>query len=362
MDAGGAQEHVLGLARGLDRERWEVTVAVGTSDGDPGPLLHPLEDACRVVRLRHLTRELSPRHDPLAVAELGRAVDRVRPDVVHTHSSKAGVVGRLAAASRRVPVVHNVHGWSFRDVQPLPVRAAARLLERRLARVTDAILVVSEADLDSARRHRIRSRTCTAVVRSGVDLDRFRPDPRRGSRPHGRPVIGAVGRLSPLKDPLTAVRAVAGVVRHHPDVVLRWVGDGPLRSEVLAEVHRLGLDDHVELLGRRDDVPDLLCDFDLLLLSSTSEGLPRSVVEAMAAGVPVVATAVGGVPEVVVDGVTGLTVPPRDPAALADAVRRTLDDPAAAARRARRGLDRVAAFSIGATCDATADAYDLVLR
>ena len=340
-ETGGAQTYVASLVPAL-LDEFDVAVA---AHGHGFLRDAVLEAGARYVPLTHVRRPLDPRHDVLGLVELTRLIRRERPQVVHANSSKAGILGRLAATAMRVPVrFFTVHGWAFNAHEG--AAATAYLWADRLMRpLTSTIICVA----DNERRTGLEARTCradrTVVIHNGVALDR----PRRRPAPPGGPLrLLSVGRLRAPKDFITLVRAVAalppGTAR------LRVAGDGPDGAALEAEVARLGLGDAVELLGTRPDVDELLADSDVFVLSSDSEGFPMSVVEAMAAGVAVVASAVGGVPEAVADGETGLLVPPRDIAALARALGGLAGDPARVAaigaagrRRAEERFD-IAAF------------------
>jgi glycosyltransferase involved in cell wall biosynthesis len=299
----------------------------------------PLRDAAlaagvRFVPLRHVRRELHPVHDPLGLLELGALMRRERPDLVHANSSKAGVLGRLAAALAGVPVrIFTAHGWAF-NASSGATSTLYRWADRMMAPLTSVTICVSERDREAG----IAARTCragrTVVMPSAVDAGP--PPPPRERR---TPVVVTVARLAEPKDPLTLVRALAAV--RGPAFTARLVGDGPERPAVEAEIRAAGLLEQVELTGERRDVPQLLEHADVFVLSSRSEGAPLSVLEAMAAGLPVVATAVGGVPELVDDGTTGLLVPPGDAPALAAALERLLGDAALRARMGAAGWERV---------------------
>jgi glycosyltransferase involved in cell wall biosynthesis len=241
--------------------------------------------------------------------ELVRLFRRVRPDVVHLNSSKAGALGRLAAVVARVPVrVFTVHGWSFS-----PHEGAAaygyRLLERTLAPLAWTVCV---SQGDYAKAPWLNGKA--VVIPNAVDVDAI-PRARLDGSP---PTIVSVGRLVLPKNFWDLGQALRALEPGSFRALV--VGEGPQESYLRAI-------EGVELLGDREDVPDLLARSDVFVLSTLSEGMPMSILEAMAAGLPVVASAVGGIPEVVVDGETGLLVPPRDAAALAEALRRLLDDP-----------------------------------
>jgi glycosyltransferase involved in cell wall biosynthesis len=329
-ETGGAQTYVAALAAGLTG-RFDVTVAAHGS----GPLRGAAEAAgADFVALRHVRRPLSAR-DVLGLLELTRLVRRLRPDVVHASSSKAGALGRVAAYLAGVRVrVFTVHGWAFAAVRG-PRSRLYRLADRTLRPLTTVTICVSERE----RTLGLAARTCdaerTVVIRTGIDA---------GPRPHARPdseppTIVSVGRLQAPKDTVTLLHALASLPSGFGTALL--VGEGPERPGAEALIRRLGLAHSVSLLGDREDVPQLLAASQVFVLSTRSEGLPVSILEAMAAGLPVVATGVGGVPELVVDGETGLLVRPGDPAALAAALRRLLEDPELRRKLGAAGRARV---------------------
>jgi glycosyltransferase involved in cell wall biosynthesis len=329
-EVGGAQSYVAQLLEAVSG-RFDVTVAAW----GPGPLRRAAADSgAAYVELRHVQRQLGWR-DFLGLIELARLCRRVRPDIVHANSSKAGVLGRLAAHLARVPVrVFTVHGWAFKAHTGL----AARLYlwaERLVRPLTTKVICVSTSEQELG----IEMGTCDAgrsiVIPNAVALPEHRPGPVRAV-----PVIVSIGRMKPPKDFRTLVEALAGLEH---DFEARLVGDGPERDEVAQAIVERGLADRVELMGTREDVAEILAGADVFVLSSRSEGMPMSALEAMAAGLPVVASAVGGVPEVVVDGETGFLVTPEDAPALRAAIERLLADPSLRRRLGEAGRRRAAA-------------------
>jgi glycosyltransferase involved in cell wall biosynthesis len=315
-EVGGAQTYVAQLLPAL-AERYEVVVAAH----GPGPLRDATRDAgARFVALQQLRRDLQPARDLLALLELVALIRRERPDLVHANSSKAGLLGRLAALAAGTRVrVFTVHGWAFKAYSGT-ASALFRWADRLLAPATTATICVSETE----RAAGLAARTCrgarTVVIPNAIDVDRAPQAALAGAPPR----IVTVGRLAAPKDPLTLVRALPALGAR--PFTLAFAGGGREHARVEAELRAHGLGDRVELLGERHDVPALLAAADVFVLASRSEGAPLSVLEAMAAGLPVVASAVGGVPELVADGETGLLVPPGDPAALSSALARLLDD------------------------------------
>lgn len=344
-EVGGAQTYVMSLLPALT-ERYDVTVAAW----GPGPLREAAEAAgAAYVPLRWVQRAVHPWRDLRGLWELIALCRRVRPQIVHANSSKAGILGRLAAALTRVPArVFTVHGWAFKASGG----ATARLYlwaDRAMRPLTTAIVCVSRTELEAGLRARTCSAKRTVVIRNAVDAASAPAAALDGDPPR----ILSVGRLKEPKTFDTLLRALAQL--DPASFRARIAGDGPDRAAL--EVLVRG---PVELLGERDDVPQLLAESDVFVLSSASEGLPMSLLEAMAAGLPVVASAVGGVPELVGD--TGLLVPPRDDAALAAAIRRLVEDPTLRRQLGAAGRARVETeFSLASFRSAHLALYERLL-
>ena len=361
MIVGGAQETVLLAAALADRSRFDPVVITGPQTGSEGSLHGKLHDrGVEVVVLPELVREIAPWRDLRSVPALSAAFRRLGADVVHTNSSKAGIVGRIAARRAGVDrVVHTVHGWPFHDHQRAAVAHVWKALERRTAPLADRLVVVADADRVKGLAAGIGRPDQYETVRSGLELSLYAADAavRAAVRaelglPQDAVVLGAVNRLSQQKDPLSLLRAVAVPLRRNPNARLLLVGDGPLRPAVEALVTELGLSAQVVAVGLRTDVPQLLAAMDVFVSASLWEGLPRTVLQAMATGLPVVATAVDGIIDVVVDGQTGLLAEPGQPAELGAAVLRVLEEPCLGPALAREAALRLPEF----------DAHEMVRR
>ena len=313
-ETGGAQSYVALLLPAVAKQ-FDVTVAAH----GPGPLRDAARAAgVRYVPVENLRRGINPFRDALGLVELVRLCRRERPEILHANSSKAGVLGRIAGALAGVPIrIFTAHGWAFAAYRGFPGRLYF-WADRFVRPLTTQVICVARHQ----RELGICARTCvpeqSVVVHNAVDVRSY----AGAAHATGRPRIVTVGRFAYPKDYATLVDALA---RIDADYRASFVGEGPDRAAVAADVCR-HVAGRVELLGARGDVPELLAAADLFVLSSRSEGLPISVLEAMAAGLPVVATDVGGVSELVVDGETGFLVPPADPGALAEAVERLLRD------------------------------------
>ena len=318
---GGAQKSTLDTCRLLPKEKWEVEVLAGPDVGEDGGMQEEFTAAGIPVHiLPGMHREEHRGNDLAALWRLIGFLRRGRYDVVHTHMAKAGVLGRLAAGYAHVPaVVHTAHGWPWHNFLDKKTKDRYVGFERRAAEKCGRIIVTSERDRGKALAWKIAPVDKFEVIRSGIDFDLF--DPARHDRATERralgitdtaPVVITVGALTEQKNPLEALEVVARVRHSFPELVWLVVGDGPLRATLQARAGSLGLGEAVRFLSVRHDVPALLAAADVFLLTSKWEGLPRTLIEAMAMGKSPVVTQVDGVLDVIEDNVTGYTRDPGD--------------------------------------------------
>jgi glycosyltransferase involved in cell wall biosynthesis len=368
MIVGGAQENTLLSVAGLRaRHGMDARLLTGAETGPEGNLLdRSAWPDVPVVKVASLVRAIAPWRDARAVIELWRELRRWRPRVVHTHSGKAGILGRLAARLAGVPrVVHTIHGSpEFRDAPPVP-RFAFRLAEWALAWLTDDLVGVCQAMVEQGRRMGLRPRRAFSVIPSGFDTEAFAARAAAGDArgrlgiPSEAFVIATVARLAPLKGHRDLFQAVEGLAPWAPWLLL--VGDGPLREVLAAEARSRGIDRRIVWSGLvpPDAVPGLLAAADCVVHASYREGLARVIPQAFLCRKPVVAYALDGAPELVVTGETGWCVPPGDVRALAAAIREVASDPGRARALAAEGARRVAARF---RAEAMVDALDRLYR
>jgi glycosyltransferase involved in cell wall biosynthesis len=316
---GGAQAHVLDLVLALKNAGGQPVVLAG---GD-GPFTAELRrKQIPAVQIRNLVRPIHPVKDSLALVEILAALRKLRPDLVCAHTAKAGLLGRLAGATLGVPTIFTPHGWAIADRISSRQGRLFRYVERLVGRFTTRIINVCEYERDLARRCRIAGDERLAMIYNGMPdvAPSLRAD--AGSDP---PRLVTVARLEHPKDPVTILYALAGLKS------LAWrfalIGEGPLEPLVRKLIDQLGLSGRVELLGFRRDVSELIAASQVFVLSSRSEAFPYSILEAMRAGLPVVATDVGGVREAVIPEETGLLSPAGDRFALQLMLRRVIEDP-----------------------------------
>ena len=323
LEVGGLQRVVEMLCSLSDRTRFSPQVICLNRIGDIG-------DA--VVRAGVSVELLSgPKDEPdrLAPIRLARVLRRERPAIVHTHNTQAMLEGVLAARLARVKrVIHTDHGRLYPD------RRSYVLAERLMSHLTDAVVGVSERTRDQLRTHQRIADRRLHVIPNGVDASEYevKRDPQRlrselGLSPTA-PVIGIAARLVIEKGLTYLLKAMPLLLREYPSICAVVAGEGKLEHSLRAEADSLGISSNVRFVGLRNDIPALTQMLDVYVLPSISEGLPMALLEAMAAARPIVATAVGGIPEAVTHGETGILVPPADPSAFASAVIELLRNPA----------------------------------
>lgn len=354
LNMGGPALHVAYLSAGLRERGYETTLVAGTLARGEGSMSYVAEElGVHVVALPELSREISLLRDVRAAFRLAALIRELRPHILHTHTAKAGAVGRIAAllAGRARPpiVVHTFHGHVLRGYFD-PVRSGFfRLLERWLARATTALVAVSPEVRDDLAALGIAPPERFTVIRLGIELEE-----RVGAGANGRAqarrmmgipperfTVGWIGRMTGVKRTDDVLVAFKLLRERGIDACLCMVGDGPDRDHVETRARDLGIVRHCLFLGYQDEVAPFYAAFDALLLPSGNEGTPVSAIEALAGGRPVVATRVGGVPDVVRDGEDGFLVEPGDVEALADRLARLASDPELRRRMGQTGRERV---------------------
>lgn len=356
LNVGGPAIHVSLLTQRMAPPGYESFLVTGTVGGAEGDMTwYATERGVTPIIIPTLGRELHPIRDIATLWKLYRLLRQLKPDIVATHTAKAGFVGRVAAWLAGAPIiVHTYHGHVFHGYFSPAKTRLFLLLERFAARLSDAIIALTPGQRDElVNTYHIAPAGKFTVMSSGLDLSAFAAAPRRsGAFRHtwgvadDAPLITIVGRLAPVKNHALFLQAAVRVREALPAARFAIVGDGELRAELEAQVDALGLRDAVFFTGWQKDVAPVYADSDVLVISSVNEGTPFTVIEAMAAGCPVVSTAVGGVPDFLNHGELGKLVPSGDAAALAAALVETVQQPPdAEALRAliveRYGIDRL---------------------
>jgi len=320
----GAQKHVLDLSQALTKQGHEVLIVVG-SVGDFTRILDE-----RDVSYRHvpqIVHPIKPAKDLQAVYALRKLIKEFQPDLVATHSAKAGIVGRIAAWLARVPSTFTAHGWAFADGIPETQRNIALKAERFCGKLASRVIAVAEIERDFGLKHKATSPEKLVTIHYGVD-DISEGQSRRSLHDEKRiavPILTMVAGFREQKDHRTLIKAITAL-KHLPwSLVL--LGDGPLRPEITGLVEQAGLSDRVDFKGAVDDVPSYLRQSTILVLATNWEGLPISTIEGLSIGLPVVATNVAGTREQVIDDYNGITVPRGDALTLTAALSKLILDP-----------------------------------
>jgi glycosyltransferase involved in cell wall biosynthesis len=349
---GGAQENTLLSVEGLDKvEGYEVTLLTGVDYGPEGDLLDRARKTTRLVVLPELARKINPLADIKALWKLYRLIRKGRYHIVHTHSSKAGVLGRIAAYLAGTPIiVHTLHSLVFHEYQPWLINRLWWAVKKICAPMTDHFISVSTVISQKAIRAGIDRPEKFSTVYSGMELDWFLKadvDPVAVRREFGIPedalVVGKIARLFNLKGHDQLLDAAPRIVERHPDVRFFLIGDGVLYEHLVERARKAGILDNFVFAGliARERIPEMISAMDVVVHTSLREGLARVLPQALAMGKPCVSFDIDGAPEVVIPDQTGFLVQPGDAEGLADAVTRLLADPGMRARMGEAGRRRV---------------------
>lgn len=349
---GGAQENTLLSVEGLDKmPEYDVTLVTGVDNGPEGDLLERARRTTRLIVVPELGRSISPLADMRAFWKLYRLIRKGRYHIVHTHSSKAGVLGRIAAKFAGTPIiVHTLHSLVFHEYQPWIINRLWRMVKKFCARMTHHFISVSDIISQKAIAAGIDRPDKFSTVYSGMELDWFlkaEVDSKSVRGEFGIPedalVVGKIARLFPLKGHDQLMDAAPAIVERHPGVRFFLVGDGILYEQLRSRARAAGILENFIFGGLipRERIPAMLSIMDVLVHTSLREGLARVLPQALAMGKPCVSFDIDGAPEVVIAGETGFLVKPGDSEALADAVSRLLDDGELRARLGAAGRQRV---------------------
>ena len=356
LNIGGPAIHVALLTARLNEGEFESLLVAGSVGDEEGDMsYYAAERGVAPLIITDLGRELSPVRDIRTMWKLYRLLRREQPDVVHTHTAKAGFVGRWAAKLAGVPViVHTFHGHVFQGYFGSLKTRVFITLEQLTSRITDSILTLTQSlRRELALTYRVARTEKITVLPLGLDLAPFAAAPRKTGTfreqygiPQDAPLIGIAGRMVPVKNHALFLESAAQIRAKRPDARFIMIGDGELRDDLERQIDNLGLRGFVKITGWLTDMPAAYADMDVFALSSVNEGTPVTVIEALSAGCPVVATHVGGIPDLLEGGRFGALVSSGNAHAFAQAILDTLENPpdttvAQAAMLNQYGIDRL---------------------
>jgi len=369
LELGGAQENTLYTLQKLNRKKYSLFLVAN----DEGILLEKakrMKDV-ELFFIPELARPISPLKDFIALIKLFHFCRREKIDIIHTHSSKAGIIGRWAARLAKVPIIiHTIHGWGFYPRQNLLKRRLFIFLEKITGRITDRLVAVSGANIETGIENGIGSKEKYALIRSGIKPSRFhnvKVDIAEKKKELGleedTKVVAMIAPFKPQKAPLDFVKMANQVIIKKPDTQFLLIGDGGLRPEIERSIKELNLEKKVILAGWRKDIPQLLKVLDILVLTSRWEGLPRVFPEAMASGLPIVANKVDGAPEAIEEGMNGFLTSVGDIRGMAGKIISLLDNPEMAKEMGRKGREKVfPEFDIDLMVEKINDLYQELTR
>jgi glycosyltransferase involved in cell wall biosynthesis len=353
LDKGGSADNTLLSVLGLNKEVFKVDLLSGRTNF-PSPKLTQLKEQnlIQYKEIGQLVRAIQPFKDISALSQLYQYIKKGRYDIVHTHSSKAGLLGRLAARMAGVKhIIHTPHGHIFYGYYGRGLSFMFIILERWAARYTEKIITLTNAGKEEHIQYKIAPAHKFITIHSGLELGSLQPSDTKNdvakefNIDKSDKLIGTVARLVPIKGHEFLLKAAPLVLQHYPNTTFLLIGDGPLRKKLENLAQQLNFFDKIVFSGMREDIPRLLNAIDIFVLPSLNEGMGRVLIEAMALAKPIVATRVGGVPDVIEDGSSGLLVPSADPDALANAICTIMKNPSLAARLASHAVTRSQKFS-----------------
>ncbi len=346
LNIGGASSHTINLTERLNSNGFRSVLASGVESEREGNMIDLAHrKGIEPPIMSHLRRDVSICRDVAAVVQLYLLIKKHSPHIVHAHTTKAGTLGRIAAWLAGVPViVFTLHGSYFYGYFSRAKTRMFTCIERLLSLVSDRIIAVSDQERREIIEQKIGTEDKVIKIPLGLELDDlFTCDPKKGilrselGIEPGRKLIGIVARLVPIKGHRFFLDAARLVLQSCPDLLFLIIGDGELRQELEEYASSLGIAENIVFLGFRRDLPTIYADLDIVALSSLNEGLPVSVIEAMAAAKPIVATCVGGVPELLDEGRHGIIVPPSNSEKLANGILEILDNPEMGGRMGELG-------------------------
>jgi glycosyltransferase involved in cell wall biosynthesis len=372
LDKGGSAENTYLTLKGMDKSRYEVSLVTGPVEDPSQDRRNQIEESgVQYIQIPQLRRNINLFHDFTALLRIYRFLKREKPDIVHTHTSKAGLLGRLAAKLAGVPsIIHTPHGHVFFGYFGALKTRIFILLEKFASRITDKIVALTPREKADYLSYKVVEEDKLAVIPSGIELHKYQQVPQEERSklrkelgiPENSAVLGTAGRLVPVKGPEFLLQAVGHVISEYPDTYLVFAGDGPLRKSLEKNAVEMGLAKNIIFTGWRDDMARVLSIFDIFCLPSLNEGMGRVLLEAMALGKPIVASDVGGIPDLIIPGKNGFLVPPQHPEELAKQILFLIENREEREKLGRTGKEMVSAFSDEIMMKKIAELYEKLVN
>ena len=381
LDKGGSAEDTIQTILGIDKKKYEVILVKGPtyeskmSKEEHASVIADLKElqlkGVKIVNIPFLLRRINPVYDLLVLFSLYVFLIKEKPSIVHTHTSKAGLLGRLAAKLVGIPIIiHKPHGHVFFGYfGPFKTKMFI-ILERLASKITDKIVALTNGEKEDYILFKIADEDKFVIMPSGVELNKFKELPLKEIQnykkklgiPETSLVVGTVGRLVPVKGPEFLIEAAKHIISKNPDTLFIFTGDGPLKQNLEKKAFDLGIKENVIFLGWKDDVSKIISIYDVFALPSLNEGMGRVLVEAMALGKPIVASNIGGIPDLVIHGKNGFLVPPKNPKELAKYIQILLEDEEKREKMGLAGKKIALNFSARNIVEKTEELYGELLK
>lgn len=330
LELGGAQKVALYTAEHINKNNFQEFLITGKG----GILDEEAASKFRIYQLKNFVREVSPIKDLKTLYHIYIVLKREKPDIVHTHSSKAGILGRLAAKIAGVKtIVHTIHGYGFNETQKWYVKYLYIYIEKFWAFFTNKLIAVSKEDIKKGIKYKIAKENKFELIRAGIDTNYYKnyiPSPefkKQFKKNSDTKIVSTIGPFKPQKNLKDFIKAASIVLKKNKNIIFLIIGDGEQRKELETLISNLNLINNIFLLGWRNDIPEILTSSDLFVMTSLWEGLPCTILEAMCCSKPVIANSVDGVKEIIQEAKTGFLVKPYDFKYTADKITYLLDHP-----------------------------------
>ncbi|MFH1824768.1 MAG: glycosyltransferase family 4 protein [Candidatus Firestonebacteria bacterium] len=364
LELGGAQENTLYSVANHDREKYNVFLISGT-EGELVEDAKGIKDA-QIILLPELKHKISPFYDIYCLLKLWRLFKKYKIDIIHTHSSKAGILGRFAGYLAKIPIIiQTIHGFSFNDYQNFFVRNLYIFFERIAAKISDKLIAVTKIDIEKGLKAKVGVAEQYTVIHSGINIDEFSSQHKEVevrkefNIPLDYKIVGMIACFKPQKNPLDFIRVAKIVKESFSKVKFILVGDGELRPDIEKLISELNLHNDVILTGWRRDVAEILSSFNVLVLTSLWEGLPRVFPEAMAERKPIVATSVDGAKEVIINGENGFLLEPKNLKGMAEKITYLLNNENIAKKMGECGFNIAKSFDAKEMVKDIEEVYEL---
>jgi glycosyltransferase involved in cell wall biosynthesis len=368
LDKGGSAENTFLTVKGLDKEKYDVTLMSGPVDDPSQERRKQVEDSgVQYIHIHKLVRNINVLYDSIALFKISRFLSKEKFDIVHTHTSKAGLLGRFAAKLAGIPrIVHTPHGHVFFGYFGLLKTKIFIFLEKLAARIADKIVTLTSREKSDYISYKIAREEKFVVIHSGIELSKYQElsqdEKTKLKKEIGLPsnsfVVGTVGRLVPVKAPELLIKASQPLFTQYPDTYFVFAGDGPLKKDLHIAAKEIGGEKNIVFLGWRDDAHRILSIFDVFCLPSLNEGMGRVLAEAMAHGIPIVASNVGGIPDLVIHEKNGFLVPSQNTEELAKYIQVLIADEEKRKKMGEAGKKMASRFSSDTMVENINDLYE----